>query len=157
MIKMLSCMMVHGIFAIIMIVVFLAYRIPVKISWIQIIYYTFACSMLSLALTYFTSAINVFFKDMAQIVGIILQFGMWMVPIMWAPEMLPGAPEWLDKVLKFNPFYYIVAGYRDSMLTGDGFWMRPTLGVYFWAVTIVLMLIGLKVFKKLRPHFSDVL
>ena len=113
--------------------------------------------MLSLALTYFTSAINVFFKDMAQIVGIVLQFGMWMVPIMWAPEMLPGAPAWLDKLLKFNPFYYIVAGYRDSMLTGAGFWMRPTLGVYFWAVTIVLMLIGLKVFKKLRPHFSDVL
>ena len=41
-IKMLSCMMVHGIFAIIMIVVFLAYRIPPRFSWLQIIYYTFA-------------------------------------------------------------------------------------------------------------------
>ncbi len=27
----------------------------------------------------------------------------------------------------------------------------------FWGVTIVMMLVGLKVFKKLRPHFSDVL
>ena len=156
-IKMLSCMMVHGIFAIIMIVVFLAYRIPPRFSWLQIIYYTFACSMLSLAVTYFTSAINVFFKDMAQIIGIMLQFGMWMVPIMWAPEILPNAPAWLTPLLKINPFYYIVAGYRDSMLTGDGFWMRPTLGIYFWVVTIILMLIGLKVFKKLRRHFSDVL
>ena len=67
------------------------------------------------------------------------------------------APAWLTPLLKINPFYYIVAGYRDSMLTGDGFWMRPTLGIYFWAVTIILMLLGLKVFKKLRPHFSDVL
>ena len=60
-------------------------------------------------------------------------------------------------ILKLNPFYYIAAGYRDSMLTGDGFWMRPTLGLYFWGVTIVMMLVGLKVFKRLRPHFSDVL
>ncbi len=156
-IKMLSCFMVHAIFLVIMIVVFLCYGIAPRISWIQILYYSFACSMLSLALTYFTSAINVFFKDMAQIVGILLQFGMWLVPIMWAPEMLPGAPAWLTPVLKLNPFYYIVAGYRDSMLTGDGFWMRPTLGVYFWVATLALMLIGLKVFKKLRPHFSDVL
>lgn len=157
-IKLLSCLMVHGIFAVIMILVFLAYRIPPRISWLQIIYYSFACSLLSLAMAYVTSAINVFFKDMAQIVGIVLQFGMWLVPIMWSPDMLPGQPPvWLTPLLKINPFYYIVAGYRDSMLTGDGFFMRPTLTVYFWAVTLILLLLGLKIFKRLRPHFSDVL
>ena len=43
------------------------------------------------------------------------------------------------------------------MLTGDWFWERPTLTLYFWAVTTLLLLAGLKVFKRLRPHFSDVL
>ena len=128
-----------------------------RISWLQIIYYSFASSMLSLGITYFTSAVNVFFKDISQIVGIFLQFGIWMVPVMWDPDMFPSAPAWLSSVLKINPFYYIVAGYRDSMLTGNWLIERPTLGLYFWAVTIVLMLAGLKVFKKLRPHFSDVL
>ena len=94
---------------------------------------------------------------MAQIIGIFLQFGMWMVPIMWAPEMFSSIPSWLPVLLKLNPFYYIVAGYRDSMLTGNWLTERPTLGLYFWSVTLVLMLLGLKVFKKLRPHFSDVL
>ncbi len=156
-IKLISCFMVHGIFAIIMILVFFCYGYFPKASWIQILYYTFASSMLSLAIAYFTSAINVFFKDMAQIIGICLQFGMWMVPIMWAPEMFKSIPAWLPVLLKLNPFYYIVAGYRDSMLTGSWLTERPTLGLYFWTVTIVLMLIGLKVFKRLRPHFSDVL
>jgi teichoic acid transport system permease protein len=156
-IKLISCFMVHGIFALIMIVVFLCYGMFPKASWIQIIYYSFASSMFSLAIAYFTSAINVFFKDMTQIIGICLQFGMWMVPIMWAPEMFKNFPSWLPTLLKLNPFYYIVAGYRDSMLTGNWLIERPTLGLYFWSVTIVLMLIGLKVFKKLRPHFSDVL
>ena len=156
-IKMISCLMVHGIFAVVMIVVFLCYGFMPRVSWMQIIYYSFASSMLSLGITYFTSAINVFFKDITQIVGIFLQFGIWMVPVMWDPEMFPSAPSWLPSILKINPFYYIVAGYRDSMLTGNWLIERPTLGLYFWAVTIVLMLAGLKVFKKLRPHFSDVL
>ena len=34
---------------------------------------------------------------------------------------------WVATVLKLNPFYYIVAGYRDSMLTGNWFWERPTM------------------------------
>lgn len=140
-----------------MILVFFCYGFLPMASWIQILYYSFASSMLSLAIAYFTSAIHVFFKDMAQIIGICLQFGMWMVPIMWAPEMFPAIPSWLPVLLKLNPFYYIVAGYRDSMLTGNWLTERPTLGLYFWTVTIVLMLLGLKVFKKLRPHFSDVL
>lgn len=127
------------------------------LTWLQVIYYAFAASMLALAISYLTSAVTVFFKDMAQIVSICLQFGMWMVPIMWSVEMFPSAPSWLEQVLKINPVYYIVVGYRDSMLTGNWFWERPTLTLYFWGVTIVLMLVGLKVFKKLRPHFSDVL
>ena len=60
-------------------------------------------------------------------------------------------------MFKLNPFYYIAAGYRDSMMMGNWFFERPTMTLYFWAVTLILMLIGLKMFKKLRPHFSDVL
>ena len=94
---------------------------------------------------------------MSQIVGIALQFGMWMVPIMYDEGMFTEKLPALEMVFKLNPFYYIVVGYRDSMLTGNWFWERPTLTLYFWGVTIVLMLAGLKVFKRLRPHFSDVL
>lgn len=128
------------------------------VSWIQIIYYSFATSMYALALTYLTSAIQVFFKDMAQIVSICLQFGMWLTPIMYSEQLfLDKGLTMAPMILKLNPFYYIAAGYRDSMLTGDWFFMRPTLTVYFWAVTLITMLVGLKVFKRLRPHFSDVL
>lgn len=158
-IKLLSCLIVHLIFVLIMIGLFFCFGWFPALSWIQVLYYSFATFMLSLALVYFTSAINVFFKDMAQIVGICLQFGMWLTPIMWQVEMFSGKSSFslLSKVLKFNPMYYIVAGFRDSMLTGAAFWQRPTMTLYFWIVTVALFLIGLRVFKRLRPHFSDVL
>ena len=156
-IKLISCMLVHAFFAGIMLTVFLCYgRFPMA-TWIQILYYSFAAAMLALAFGYQTSAINVFFKDMAQIVSICLQFGMWLTPIMYQETMFADKAPWFVTILKLNPFYYVVAGYRDSMLTGNWFWERPKLGIYFWVVTLVIGLLGLRVFKRLRPHFSDVL
>ena len=155
-IKLLSSLMVHAFFVVIMIAMALCYGHVPMATWIQVIYYTFAASMLALGIGYFTCAVNVFFKDMAQIVGICLQFGMWLVPIMYQETMFADIPLVLT-LLKFNPFYYIVAGYRDSILTGHWFFERPTMTVYFWAVTLVIFFVGLRVFKKLRPHFSDVL
>ena len=155
-IKLISSLMVHCFFVAIMIVMALCYgRMPMA-TWIQVIYYSFAASMLALGIGYFTCAVNVFFKDMAQIVGICLQFGMWLVPIMYQESMFADIPFVLT-LLKFNPFYYIVAGYRDSILTGHWFFERPTMTLYFWVVTLVIFFVGLKVFKRLRPHFSDVL
>ena len=155
-IKLISSLMVHAFFVVIMIAMALCYGRAPMATWIQVIYYTFAASMLALGIGYFTCAVNVFFKDMAQIVGICLQFGMWLVPIMYQETMFADIPLVLT-LLKFNPFYYIVAGYRDSILTGHWFFERPTMTVYFWAVTLVIFFVGLRVFKKLRPHFSDVL
>lgn len=156
-IKLISCLLVHGFFLLIMLIMALCFgKLPMA-TWIQILYYSFAASMLALAFGYLTSAIHVFFKDMAQIVSICLQFGMWLSPIMYQENMFSADYPWIVTVLKLNPFYYIVAGYRDSILTGNWFWERPTLTVYFWVVTLVIGFAGLKVFKRLRPHFSDVL
>ncbi|MGL5434833.1 MAG: ABC transporter permease [Lachnospiraceae bacterium] len=156
-IKLLSAMLVHVFFIIIMLIMFGFYRRIPLLTWVQILYYSFAAAMLALAIGYLTSAIHVFFKDMAQIVGICLQFGMWLTPIMYHESLFTEKAPWVINLLKLNPFYYIVAGYRDSMLTGNWFWERPMLTVYYWGVTVVLGLLGMKVFKRLRPHFSDVL
>lgn len=156
-IKLASCFFVHLCFVAIMTAAFLiSGKIPM-ISWLQIFYYSFAASVLALGIGYFTSAVNVFFKDMQSIVGIALQFGIWMCPIMYDETLFTSKAPWVGTLLKINPLYYIVAGYRDSMLTGDWFYRRPGLTVYFWIVTMALFMLGLHFFKKLRPHFSDVL
>lgn len=157
MIKLISCLMVHGFFVVIMLGLYLVSGRMPMVTWIQILYYTFAASMLALGIGFFTCAVNVFFKDMAQIVAICLQFGIWMTPIMYHESMFTSKGKWVELLFKLNPFYYVTAGYRDSMLTGNWFWERPTLTVYYWVVTGIVLLVGLKMFKRLRPHFSDVL
>ena len=131
-------------------------RLPLA-TWIQLVYYSAALSVLILALTLITASVQVFFRDMAQLVSILLQFGMWLVPIMWAPEMFDNFPPKVLPILKLNPIHYIVTGYRDSMIAGNWFFERPMQTVYYWVVTLVLLALGLRLFRKLRPHFSDVL
>lgn len=156
-IKLISCTFVHLFFAAVMLLFYMINGKLPQLSWLQLIYYSFAAAALALGLSYFTSAASVFFKDMQQIVAIILQFGIWMCPIMYDEGLFTNGRPWLASVFKLNPVYYIVAGYRDSMITGDGIFMRPMLGIYFWCVTGLLFLLGLHFFRRLRPHFSDVL
>lgn len=95
-IKMISCFMVHACFLVIMVGLYLVGGHFPIITWIQVLYYSFAASMLALAVTYLTSSIQVFFKDMAQIVGICLQFGMWLTPIMYHESMFTNDHPWLQ-------------------------------------------------------------
>lgn len=65
------------------------------------------------------------------------------------------ATNWNDcDNLKINPLYYIVQGYRESYLGGAWFWEHWQYSLYFWGVTIVLLLIGSTVFRRLKPHFQ---
>lgn len=153
-IKMVSCLFVHLIFIFIMLVVFMLFGYMPSIYWIQIIYYVFCSSILIIGITFITSSINVLFRDMGQIVNIILQFGMWITPIMW-PYTLVN--DFILKILKLNPVFYIVEGFRDCLLNKTFFWEKPMYTLYYWVIVLILFAFGGFVFKKLKPHFADVL
>ena len=123
---------------------------------LQVVYYSVSMYVFVLALCYLTSALVVFFRDLNQIINIVLQVGVWATPIMWNMDTMDISPI-LKFILKLNPLYYITEGYRDSLLYKTAFWERWELTLYFWAVTAVFMLLGNYVFKKLRMHFADVL
>ena len=121
---------------------------------LQIGYYMICQICLVMAVSYMTSAIMVFFRDLGQLINILLQIGMWMTPIMWQSTMIG---EKYQRILKLNPMYYIVNGYRESILSKEWLWNHCLWTVYFWVLIFVLMFLGTKIFKKLKPHFADVL
>lgn len=155
-IKLISALFVHLFFIAFTIILYACYWYYPDLYTLQMLYYTFAMMVLLLGLIYATSAMVVFFKDLGQIINIILQIGVWMTPIMWNIDGMELNPI-LITILKLNPMYYIVAGYRDSLINKAGFWEHPGMTIYYWILTIALFIIGTKIFKKLKPHFADVL
>jgi len=153
-VKVISSLFVHLFFVMLPIIVYCCYGNAPHIYMIQLIYYMFCMVIFLLALIYFTSSIVLFFKDTMQIIGIILEIGIWLTPIMWRLTMVPEEVRWL---FKLNPMYYIVYGYRDSIISKVWFWDKLYLTSYFWILTAVLFLFGMRTFNKLKVHFADVL
>lgn len=153
-VKIISALFVHIFFIAFTIVLFALNGYMPNIYTLQVVYYTCCMFIFVLGISYATCAIIIFFKDLSQIIGIILQVGTWMTPIMWSYSMVPEKYQW---ILKINPMYYIVEGYRDSLINRVWFWERFNQSIYFWTITFVLFAVGAIIFKRLKPHFSDVL
>ncbi len=155
-VKVLSAVFVHVFFVAIVVVLYTFMGYFPDLYYLQLVYYSACVFVLVLGISYLTSSVVVFFRDLSQIINIVLQVGIWMTPIMWAFEDL-GIGGLLGTILELNPMFYIVQGYRDSLITKVGFWERPGLTIYFWVLTIAIFFLGTRLFRKLQVHFADVL
>ena len=155
-VKLIAALFVHLFFMGILVILYLCMGYFPGITVIQIVYYTFCTFCLLWGISYLTCSVVIFFRDLTQIIGIILQIGVWLTPIMWNVEDMQ-MPAFLVIFFKSNPMYYIVEGYRDSLIGKVWFWEHPVLTAWFWGVTLVCFLLGTRVFRRLKVHFADVL
>jgi lipopolysaccharide transport system permease protein len=153
-IKILSSLVVHLFFVAIIFFVFIIYGYRPDFYDLQVFYYLFATLVLVLGLSWMTSSLVVFIRDIGHIVAVLLQFGFWLTPIIWNLEMVP---QNLHPLMKLNPAFYITEGYRDAFIHKVWFWEHPYWSIYFWIFTWVTFVVGGVVFAKLRPHFADVI
>ena len=152
-VKLLSALFVHLFFIVVLCVMRLCYGLPFTVHAVQMLYYSAAAGLFTLGLVYLLSAFTVFFKDTVSIVNIIVQIGFWVTPVMWNEETMLS--DEVRHILKLNPMHYIVSGYRDCFLNETWLWNDSGNGLYFWTVTIILLFVGIGVFRKLSPFFAD--
>lgn len=153
-IKILSALIIHLFFLAFMIALFVLYGYLPHLYTLQVFYYLFAAIVLTLGISWITSSLVVFLRDLGQIVGILLQFGFWLTPIFWSIEMVP---EKYRTLIELNPVYYITEGYRDAFIHNVWFWQHSGLTLYFWSFTAAVFVLGALLFRRLKPHFADVL
>lgn len=154
-IKLVAATFIHVFFACVLLVIAAIYGYYPTIYTIQIIYYSFCLFVFMLALSYCTCAITVFFRDLAQIINIALQVGMWATPILWNIGQITD--DRLITIVKLNPLVYIVNGYRNAVYGNEWFFEHFYSSTYFWIVTVTLFCISSLIFKRLKVHFADVL
>ncbi len=103
-------------------------------------------------LALFVSALQVFIRDISQILPPLMTFWFFTTPILYSSSILP---EKFAAVMKFNPMSWYVERLRDFLLLGDyrvGVWdlVVPLL-------TVVIFVLALKFFRKFSAHFEDFL
>ncbi|HOP47207.1 MAG TPA: ABC transporter permease [Desulfobacteraceae bacterium] len=153
-IKIISSLFAHSVFILVLIGLIVFQKMPFSLYYLQVFYYLMCLCVLSLGLGWALSALNVFVRDIGQIVAVLLQICFWGTPIFWDILIMPPR---IQKILQLNPMFYIVQGYRESFIYFCPFWRHPYQTMYFWAVTVVIFVIGAIIFQKLKPQFADVL
>ena len=104
------------------------------------------------ALSFFLSTIAIMIKDLPMLVNSLMMPLFWITPVMWEAT---GLLKYV--MMLINPFYYFVLGYQDTFVYKHFFWETPIYDVYIWLIIEVLLLVGLKLYQRLRPIMADVI
>lgn len=149
-----SAFIIHLVLVVLLIVAFLLHGFMPSIYWLQLFYYLFCSIFLLLGITWLTSSIRVFVKDIGNFIAIVIQIGFWATPIFWSLDLVPAHHRY---IIELNPMFYIIDGFRDTFINHIWFWEKGFLTLYFLGFSLVFFVIGAVVFRKLRVHFGDVI
>lgn len=106
----------------------------------------------SLASGLIFGVLNVFVRDVQQVVAILLQFGFWMTPIVYQIDIIPESYRgWL----KLNPMYWIVDGYHQVFAYGRSPDLVGLGGVAL--LSLLLSALALFMFRKASADMVDAL
>jgi len=114
---------------------------------IMVLMWAFAC-----AIALFTSAIQVFVRDVAQILPPLMTFWFFTTPILYSPSYLPAS---IQTIAQWNPMAWFVARLRELLLFGEiNFGINTLLFVLFLAL---FSWASLRFFRRFSGHFEDFL
>lgn len=150
----LSGFIYHLIFLLAVFIVFFFHNVYPNWYWIQLLYYMFAMFMLLLGVTWFFAGLGVFFPDLQSVITVISRILFYSTPVFWTADNMP---DFFAPLIRYNPLFYIAQGYRDSFYYSVPFWSYPGLTLYFWLVVFIVIVTGVLIFRRLRPHFADVI
>lgn len=108
--------------------------------------------ILSLGIGLILGTLNVFIRDIGQIVPIVLQLGWWFTPIVYPSTIVPAA---LLPWMQLNPMYWIVKGFQNAILFNRApSWLA--LGCIF-LVALLLLRVAMTLFRRASSEMVDVL
>lgn len=103
-------------------------------------------------LALFASALQVFIRDLAQVLPPLITFWFFTTPILYSATLLP---EKLVPIFRWNPVSWYVMRLRESFLTG--FTSPGMMDILVPLLSLVTLYGGLILFRRLRGHFEDFL
>lgn len=98
------------------------------------------------------SSIGVYFRDLKDFVQVFNVIGVFLLPVFYLPESVPGT---LRPLLYLNPFSYLVWCYQDALYFGRI--EHPWAWGVNIASSLIVFYVGFRLFRKLKTMFGNVL
>lgn len=104
----------------------------------------------TLGIVFLSTAMAVFFRDIIQMVQVIISFWIYLTPILYPMSMLP---EWARPFMYFNPAYPFMAIYQSLFVSGSDIQLNMLLFAFAWSLFFFVS--GAFIFNKLKYEFAD--
>jgi lipopolysaccharide transport system permease protein len=124
---------------------------PVK-TWLLLPVPLMLLMAMGYAVALLCATLNVFFRDVGQLLTVALQVVLWTVPIVYAKSTLP---DWAERLLAWHPLYPPLVAVRELLLNGAVPSTATWAGMIAWP--LAFLLVAQLAFTKLRPEIRDVL
>ena len=122
----------------------------INMLWLPILFVITIAFALGIGLV--LGVLNVFMRDIGQIMPVILQFGFWFTPIVYVQTIIP---EHYRGLLELNPMYHIVSAYQNVLVFSKPPEWNGLLVVF--ACSVFLLLFSLFLFRRASAEMVDVL
>ena len=127
------------------------HTVPAAVFWLPVL--LVPQLMFTLGLCWFLAALGVYMRDLGQIMALVLTLWFFITPICY-PESQNLSPA-IAAVMRQNPLYILVRGYREVFLEGHAPEVYPL--VKLWVIAMALFFLGHVWFYRLRKNFADVI
>jgi ABC-type polysaccharide/polyol phosphate export permease len=114
--------------------------------------YILLLGMFTLGVSWLVSSLNVFLRDTAQVLAILLTFWFWFTPIFFTAQQLPPNLRFLAM---WNPLASIVGAYRGCILQGR--WPSALELVQLTVISLAMFVAGGLFFRHSKRAIGDVL
>lgn len=127
------------------------HAVPAAVLWLPVL--LVPQLMFTLGLCWFLAALGVYMRDLGQIMALVLTLWFFITPICY-PESQNLLPA-ISSVMRQNPLYILVRGYREVFLEGHAPELYPLAKL--WAIALAFFFFGHIWFYRLRKSFADVI
>ncbi len=127
------------------------HAVPATVLWLPVL--IIPQLLFTLGVCWFLAALGVYMRDLGQIMALVLTLWFFVTPICY-PESAKLSPA-ISAVVRLNPLYVLVRGYRAVFLEGHAPELYPLLKL--WAIALALFFLGHLWFYRLRKSFADVI
>ena len=130
-----------------------------NLNWFGLIYYALCAFVFVEGVSLILSVLTMLWRDVRKLVTSLMRMLMYFSPVIWECHFEDSFPfhEAFNFIMKLNPVYYIITGYRDSVFYIRPFWQHPALTIYFWAFVLLLYIVGSALMYKFKRKFIDMI
>ena len=151
----ISKLMVNLFLIVVMILIFVFMGYSPDIYIIQLPIYIMLSFIFFTVFSLFASLLACMSKDFSNLIKSLVTAVFWLSGIVWNVNTIDI--PWLKTLLKVNPVTYLVEGFRNCFIHKIWIWESPKTLLCFLAILIVMNILSIFIYKKLRKEIPDVL